>query len=168
MIQTLNLKLSLVFTVLFAAMTYASYVEAASKSPFKVMAGSWRGSGKIKPPGGETERVRCRVRYRVYSSGNKVNQVIKCAGSGYWITATSKLRYTPGNRKIRGTWSAKFGDKGKPKETSGGSVVGDYINNTISISLISDKRTGNMSVKMNGKRSQTVIINSLAHLELRR
>ncbi len=167
-ILKLNIKLPMLLVMMVAMTGAISYAEAASRSPFSPMAGSWRGSGRVTPPGGQAERVRCRVSYKVYGRGNKLNQRIKCAGSGYWITATSNLRYTPGNRKIRGSWKARYGDRGKSQKTSNGAVHGDVINGVISISLVTKKGTGNMTVRMNGKRRQSVTIDHIIRLDLRR
>ncbi len=172
-VLNLNFKLLAMFAVLLVSATGTfSTVEAAStKSPFLKLAGKWRGSGRVTPPGGQPEKVRCRVSYVVSGSGNKAKQSIRCAGNGYWIVANSNLKYTPGTKKIRGIWNARFGDKkaskSKKKNRTGGAVQGDYINNVISISLINQKYTGNMNVYLNG-RKQKVVINSIAVLNLKR
>lgn len=172
-VLNLNVKLLAMFAVLLVSVVGSfSKVEAASKSPFAKLAGKWRGSGRVTPPGGQPEKVRCRVSYIVSGSGNKAKQSIRCAGNGYWIVANSNLKYTPGTKKIRGVWNARFGDKkarkkDNKKNRTGGAVQGDYINNVISISLINQKYTGNMNVYLNG-RKQKVVINSIAVLNLRR
>ncbi len=143
-------------------------VEAAPKSPFLKLSGSWRGKGSVKPPGSKkAERVSCRVRYKVRKRGVLITQNIKCVGHGYWIRATSKFRYTPGSKKIEGTWTANYGDKSKSREGAQGRITGDYIGDVISISLDSESFSTGMTIKLKG-RKQVVDISSLGKLTLRR
>ena len=132
------------------------------------MFGNWKGMGKITPPGGAPERVSCRVKYKVMSNGNKARQNIRCAGTGYWITATSNLRYTPGTRQIKGTWTANYGGKHDTKNKVSGRIDGSIINDKVSVSLIGEGFSTGMNVIMEGAKKQKVIIDSLATLDLRR
>lgn len=138
------------------------------KSPFLKLKGNWKGKGDVRPPEGKSERVSCRVKYIVPGRGNNVTQNITCAGSGYWIKATSKFKYVPGSQTISGTWSASYGDKSNPnkKETTG-KVSGRLIDDVISVDLDSNDYTGSMTISLTGGK-QEVAIHNLAKLVLTR
>lgn len=155
----------LLVLIIFPALQ--AQLHAAPKNPFLELAGNWRGKGDLKPRDGQPERISCRVKYAVSSGGTNVNQNIRCAGSGYWINATTKLRYTPGSKTLKGTWTANYGDKSNPKRSTTGNVSGAYINDVISISLDSTDFTGEMVISLKGKK-QLVSIGSFANLVLTR
>lgn len=138
-----------------------------SKNPFPALRGSWRGKGTVTPVGSKVEeRVSCRVNYNVQAKV-RVTQVIRCAGNGYWLRATSRFRYTPGNKEINGSWSANYGDKVKPKEVNNGKISGAFFGNVISMNLNSNKFSKGMTIKLTG-RQQVVEIDGVAKFVLRR
>jgi hypothetical protein len=47
-------------------------VPAYAEQSFASVAGSWSGSGSMKPPDGPRERVRCKVEYNLKNAGHSV------------------------------------------------------------------------------------------------
>lgn len=131
--------------VLFALAGFAGalWAEAAvaDPNPFSRLNGSWRGSGQVSPLGGASERVLCRVSYRV--SGSKVSQSINCAGADYRINASGDITVSGG--KLSGSWREQvYG--------VGGGVSGTAKGNSIFARISSDKFNGRMSIKAAGSR----------------
>ncbi|MCF6199070.1 MAG: hypothetical protein L3J67_06665 [Hyphomicrobiaceae bacterium] len=101
----------------------ASSANAASKSPFPKLKGSWkcvRGGCWIRPVGGSKERVGCRVRYKVSSGGRTIRQAINCRGS-IKMTANAKISMRS-NGRVSGSWTSYNNHTGRISGGASGTV----------------------------------------------
>ncbi len=131
---------------LMAGLVLAGFMASALPAPakadpnaFAALAGSWRGSGVVSPPGTQKERVLCRVTYTL--SGSDVRQSMDCAGADYKISVTSDLKISQDS--ISGKW----------QETTygiGGGVSGLARGNQIFVRISSQSFQGRMSIKVGG------------------
>src|SRR6202166_4204961 len=80
----LILRCSLLMTVLAAA-------PACAEQGFDNVAGSWSGSGSMKPSDGARERVRCKVDYNVRNAGQSVKMNVRCASDAYKMDLSANI-----------------------------------------------------------------------------
>jgi len=116
-----------------------SATKKTSGNPFELLDGYWTGGGTVTPPKGHAEKVSCRVTYAV--AGSSVTQNMRCAGTDYKFSTSSKLTYSGG--KISGSWSETTYD-------ASGSVNGTASGNTVHARISGDKFSGRMSIKVSG------------------
>jgi hypothetical protein len=127
----------------------AATKKAAPKgtgNPFDILKGYWSGGGTITPVKGNPERVSCKVTYIV--AGANVSQSMRCAGTDYKFSTSSKLTYSGG--KISGSWSETTYD-------ASGNVTGSAVGNTVHAVINGAKFSGRMSINVSGS-SQTINI----------
>ena len=70
----------------------AAAAGAAAAGPIEDMAGYWSGAGTVLLMGGETERVKCVVVYKVGAGGTQIKQTLRCASADYNINGAAELR----------------------------------------------------------------------------
>ncbi|MBT3070491.1 hypothetical protein KKP04_06380 [Rhodomicrobium sp. Az07] len=70
----------------------------------KSLNGAWKGRGAVTPIGGSPERIACRISYSL-AGGDKINQIIVCAGTAWKIEAASRVTCM-GNR-VEGLFEEK-------------------------------------------------------------
>src|SRR6267154_464977 len=78
------LRYSLLMTIHATASAYAS-------QSFDDVAGSWSGSGSMKPKDGPRERVRCKVDYVVKNAGQSVKMDVRCASDAYKMNLNANI-----------------------------------------------------------------------------
>jgi hypothetical protein len=61
------------------------------------MAGLWSGGGKVDLQDGTSERIRCRASYAVGSSGDTLQQQLRCAGDCYRFDVTNHVASRAGS-----------------------------------------------------------------------
>lgn len=84
------------------------------------LAGTWSGSGYVKPKSGSREKVRCRVTYRRLSK--KVFGVVaKCASTSNTIRQTGKVLRVNANRYVGDFYNSQFDVSGRIRVTISGS-----------------------------------------------
>ena len=123
----------------------AACAEQAS-SLLKKLDGSWRGSGTVKPIGGQQERLSCRVRYQ--ASSDKVAQNISCAGTDYRFEANANV--TCNGDSISGSWSESIANN---TGSASGKISGDKMN----IEVTGPNFQGRIGVQVTGSRHSLTI-----------
>lgn len=113
--QGMFMKKANAFHTLFAAAAVAGLGLGATAVPaaaecnsqalgvIKSLNGSWRGSGTVKPIGGQQERISCRVSYN--NSGAKVAQKISCSSSDFKFEASADVQCS--ENSLSGMWTEK-------------------------------------------------------------
>jgi len=127
---------SLVLRAIVATLLLLPSASHAEPNPFAQLAGAWRGSGTLSPLGAQSERMLCRVNYKV--SGNTAHQTLDCAGTDYRILVNSDLKFD--GETLSGNWTEQsFGVSG----VVGGIAKGD----TIYVRITSESFNGRMTIK---------------------
>jgi hypothetical protein len=106
--------------VALSVLTTQGYGQSrtASINPFRDLAGSWAGSGRVTLSNGATERIRCRARYFVESASHAMRQDLRCASASYNFDLSSDVRAQGGT--ISGHWS-------EATRNTGGTVSGSVL-----------------------------------------
>lgn len=83
-------------------MTFLSIAPACAQQSFDNVAGSWSGSGSMKPSDGPRERVRCKVDYIIKNVGQSVKLNLRCASDAYKMELSANIDQN-GNT-LSGNW----------------------------------------------------------------
>ncbi|MGB6428315.1 MAG: hypothetical protein WBF11_09435 [Methyloceanibacter sp.] len=126
--------------ILAASLAAPASIAAPGGNPFDQLKGYWRGGGTMTPTNGKAEKVSCRVTYNV--AGSAISQNMRCAGTDYKISTSTKLTYKSG--KISGSWNESTYD-------ANGGVSGTAKGNTVHARITGDKFSGRMSINISGK-----------------
>lgn len=102
--------------ILFGALlTVAPQAQADSRA-FAGLAGAWSGTGAISLANGSQERLRCKGKYSVGSSGSQLAIDLRCASDSYRVDLGSNLvsrggaitgKWTEASRGISGSVSGR-------------------------------------------------------------
>jgi hypothetical protein len=118
-----------------------------ASSLIKKLEGSWRGSGNVKPIGGASERISCRVRYNT-GGGSKIAQSISCAGTDYRFEASANV--TCSGDSISGSWSESVANN---TGRASGKISGDKL----SIEVNGPNFQGHFNVQVSGSKHSLTI-----------
>lgn len=86
------------------AMPAAAECNSQAMGVIKNLNGSWRGTGTVKPIGGQQERISCRVNYA--NSGGKVAQKISCSSTDFKFEASANVHCS--DSALSGSWTEKI------------------------------------------------------------
>ena len=111
----------------------------AGAGPLGEIAGYWTGVGSITLSGGNTERVKCVVIYKVDDGGGEIRQSIRCASADYKIDATADLRVR--GEQVTGSWEEKT-------YAATGEVSGRYTGSDLVLSIRGASFTAAMNVSL--------------------
>jgi hypothetical protein len=111
----------------------------AAANPLGEMAGYWTGAGSVTLSGGNTERVKCAVIYKVSDDGGQIKQSIRCASTDYTINATAELRVK--GEQVSGNWEEKT-------YSAVGEVSGRYTGESLVLSIQGANFTAAMNVSL--------------------
>jgi len=114
----------------------------------KSLDGTWKGKGAVTPIGGSPERIACRISYSL-AGGDKINQIITCAGAAWKIEAASRVTCT-GNR-VEGLFEEKVAH-------NTGAVTGSIDGNQLVFEADSPNFRGNFHVTFKATGSHIVSI----------
>ena len=101
------------------------------------LAGYWTGVGSITLSGGNTERVKCAVIYKVDNGRGEIKQSIRCASTDFSINATADLRVK--GEQVSGSWEEKT-------YAATGEVSGRYTGESLVLSIRGANFTAAMDV----------------------
>jgi len=133
---------------LLAALTLTASPAAAAVSPFRAMAGSWSGGGRLSMADGEQQRLRCRASYDVAGRGDELSLELRCASDAYNFDLTSNVAYRGG--EISGQWS-------EATRNASGTIEGRANGDHIEAAARGQNFSANLSLTTRGNR-QTVSI----------
>jgi hypothetical protein len=135
------LRCSLLTTILAAAPAYA-------EQSFDNVAGSWSGSGSMKPSDGPRERVRCKVDYVVKNAGQSVKMNVRCASDAYKMDLSANIDQN--GTAVSGNWF-------ESQYRQGGKVSGQNVNGLIEAKIESDTITALLTVRTKGSHQSFVM-----------
>lgn len=132
-----------------ASLLFANTANAAPESPFKVLIGSWGGSGIAKFQDGTSQRLRCNAYYT--GGGSRLGLVIRCKSSTQKIEVRSKMSYSAG--RLSGTWvertyNAEGKIKGRAKPGKLKFSIAGTISGTMTVAF--DEKQQDVSISMKG------------------
>jgi hypothetical protein len=130
------LRCSLLMTILAAA-------PACAEQSFDSVAGSWSGSGSMKPSDGPRERVRCKADYIVKNQGQSVKLNLRCASDAYKMDLSANIDQN--GTSLSGNWF-------ESQYLQGGSISGHNANGLIEAKVESSTITALLTVRTKGSR----------------
>jgi hypothetical protein len=129
-------------------MTVLSIAPACAQQSFDNVAGSWSGSGSMKPSDGPRERVRCKVDYIIKNAGQSVKLNLRCASDAYKMELSANIDQN-GNT-LSGNWF-------ESQYRQGGKVSGKNDNGLIEAKVESDTITALLTVRTKANRQSFVM-----------
>jgi hypothetical protein len=131
-------------------MTIVAALPAYAQQSFDSVAGSWSGTGSMKPADGPSERVRCKIEYVSKSAGQSVKMNVRCASDAYKLDLNANIDQN--GTALSGNWF-------ESQYRQGGKVSGQNINGVIEAKIESDTITALLTVRSTGNR-QTFVMDS--------
>jgi hypothetical protein len=135
------LRYSLLMTIHATAPAYAS-------QSFDDVAGSWSGSGSMKPKDGPRERVRCKVDYVVKNAGQSVKMNVRCASDAYKMDLSANI--DENGTALSGNWF-------ESQYRQGGKISGQNVNGLIEAKVESATIIALLTVRTNRNRQSFVM-----------
>src|SRR6202521_1728772 len=103
-------------------MTIFAAAPAYAEQSFDSVAGSWSGSGTMKPSDGPSERVLCKIDYIPKNAGQSVKMNVRCASDAYKMDLSANI--DEDGTKLSGNWF-------ESQYRQGGTVSGQNVNGLI-------------------------------------
>lgn len=135
------LACSLLITILTVA-------PACAQQSFDNVAGSWSGSGSMKPSDGPREHVRCKVDYVPKNAGQSVKMNVRCASDAYKMDLSANI--DENGTTLSGNWF-------ESTYRQGGSVSGQNVNGLIEAKVEGQTITALLTVRTKGNRQSFVM-----------
>src|SRR6202163_4776926 len=135
------LRYALLVTIQAAAPAYA-------QQSFDSLAGSWSGSGSMKPSDGPRERVRCKIDYASKNAGQSVKMNVRCASDAYKMDLNANIDQN--GTALSGNWF-------ESQYRQGGKVSGQNVNGVIEEKAESDTITSWRTDRTRGNRQTWVM-----------
>src|ERR1700737_717273 len=132
-------------------MTILAATPAFAEQSFDGVAGSWSGSGLMKPSDGPSERVRCKIDYVPRNAGQSVKMNVRCASDAYKMDLSANI--DEDGTTLSGNWF-------ESQYRQGGTVSGQNVNGLIEAKVESNTITALLTVRPKGNR-QTFVMESL-------
>jgi hypothetical protein len=129
-------------------MTILAVAPACAQQSFDNVAGSWSGSGSMKPSDGARERVRCKVDYVPKNSGQSVKMNVRCASDAYKMDLSANIDER--GTVLSGNWF-------ESTYRQGGSVSGQNVNGLIEAKVEGQTITALLTVRTKGNRQSFVM-----------
>ena len=129
-------------------MAVLSIVPACAQQSFDNVAGSWSGSGSMKPSDGPRERVRCKVDYIIKNAGQSVKLNLRCASDAYKMDLSANIDQT--GTALSGNWF-------ESQYRQGGKVSGQNVNGLIEAKVESETIVALLTVRTKGNRQAFVM-----------
>jgi hypothetical protein len=107
------------------------------------VAGSWAGSGMMKPSDGPQERVRCKANYVVGNAGLSVKMTVRCASDAYKMELSANIDQQGTN--LSGNWF-------ESQYRQGGKVSGRNLDGLIEAKVEGETITALLTVLTKGTR----------------
>jgi hypothetical protein len=132
-----------------ALLTGAMSLPALAAGPFEALAGSWSGTGTVRPQGGSAERIRCNATYRPQGA-NEVSAHLRCASDSYNFDLSGQIS-TDGS-SLHGQWTEN-------SRGVGGTVEGTIHGDRMQVHIDSAGFAADMGITTRGKQ-QSVSMDS--------
>jgi hypothetical protein len=131
-------------------MTILAIAPACAQQSFDNVAGSWSGSGSMKPSDGPRERVRCKVDYVPKNAGQSVKMNVRCASDAYKMDLSANI--DENGTTLSGNWF-------ESQYRQGGQVSGQNVDGLIEAKVESATIVALLTVRTKGNR-QTFVMDS--------
>jgi hypothetical protein len=123
----------------------------AQAGPFAEFAGSWSGSGSLKPENGTAERIRCNATYRPGRNPRDVELQLRCASESYNFDLIGQFTADEQNQ-VSGRWTERT-------RSTGGTAVGNARGDRLQLHIESAGFAADLVMVTRNKR-QSVDIDS--------
>jgi len=128
--------------------TILATTPALAEQSFDNVAGSWSGSGSMKPKDGPRERVRCKVDYNVKNAGQSVKMNVRCASDAYKMDLSANIDQD--GTALSGNWF-------ESQYRQGGKVSGQNVNGLIEAKVESNTIIALLTVRTKANRQTFVM-----------
>ena len=128
--------------------TIFTVAPACAQQSFDTVAGSWSGSGSMKPSDGPRERVRCKIDYVSKNAGQSVKMNVRCASDAYKMDLSANIDENA--TTLSGNWF-------ESTYRQGGSVSGQNVNGLIEAKVEGQTFTALLTVRTKGNRQSFVM-----------
>lgn len=106
------------------------------------LAGTWSGSGLMKPSDGPRERVRCKVAYSVKKPGRALGLELRCASEAYKMVLSANIEQN--GTQLSGNWfESEYRQGGKISGTSADGLIEARIEGDTVAALVTIRTKGN-------------------------
>ena len=106
------------------------------------LAGTWSGSGSMKPSDGPRERVRCKVAYSVKKPGRALGLELRCASEAYKMVLSANIEQN--GTQLSGNWfESEYRQGGKISGTSADGLIEARIEGDTVAALVTIRTKGN-------------------------
>jgi hypothetical protein len=129
-------------------MTILAVAPACAQQSFDNVAGSWSGSGSMKPSDGPRERVRCKVDYVPKNAGQSVKMNVHCASDAYKMDLSANIDES--GSILSGNWF-------ESQYRQGGKVSGQNVNGLIEAKVEGNTITALLTVRTKGNHQSFVM-----------
>jgi hypothetical protein len=129
-------------------MAILATTPAFAGQSFDSVAGSWSGSGSMKPSDGPRERVRCKIDYVPKNAGQSVKMNVRCASDAYKMDLSANI--DEDGTTLSGNWF-------ESQYRQGGRVSGQNVNGLIEAKVESDTITALLTVHTKGNQQSFVM-----------
>jgi hypothetical protein len=123
----------------------------AQAGPFAEFAGSWSGSGSLRPENGTAERIRCNATYRPGSTPRDVELQLRCASDSYNFDLVGQFTADDQNQ-VSGRWTERT-------RSTGGTAIGNARGDRLQLHIESAGFAADL-VMVTRNRRQSVDIDS--------
>lgn len=134
------------------ALTIPLPSASAAEGPFAGFAGSWTGTGTLRPSNSQAERIRCNANYRPRgSTEHEVELQLRCASDSYHFDLSGDFT-ADDNNQITGRWTER-------SRNIGGTAVGSAHGERLHIHVEASGFAADL-VMLTRNRRQSVTIDS--------
>jgi len=138
--------------LMIAALYLSAPTAMAQSGPFAGFAGSWSGTGTLRPENGAAERIRCNATYRPGGRTQRdVDLQLRCASDSYNFDLSGQFSADEQNQ-ISGRWTER-------SRSTGGTAVGNAEGDRIELHIESAGFAASV-VMVTRNRRQSVDIDS--------
>jgi len=125
--------------VCLALMTLSSSYAKANPD---TLAGTWSGSGSMKPSDGPQENVRCKVVYSVKKPGRSLGLDLRCASEAYKMVLSANIEQN--GTALSGNWfESEYRQGGKISGTSVDGLIEARVEGDTVAALVTIRTKGN-------------------------
>ena len=106
------------------------------------LAGTWSGTGSMKPSDGPREKVRCKVAYNITKPGRSVSLDLRCASDAYKMVLSANIDQN--GTELSGNWfESEYRQGGKVYGTNTDGLIEARIEGNTVAALVTIQTKGN-------------------------
>ena len=125
-----------------ALLAGAASLPAVAAGPFEALAGSWSGTGTLRPQGGSAERIRCNATYRPQGA-SQLTAHLRCASDSYNFDLSGNI--SSDGTSLRGQWTEN-------SRGVGGTVAGTIQGERMQVHIDSSGFSADLGIVTRGKQ----------------